>query len=128
MLKRMLLWGEARGESPRGKLAVLWVALNRAKLWRKSLKEVILQPLQFSCFNSHDPNRVKLLSAWKDDPEQWAVIDALVELVSGQSVPDPTYGAVNYYAHNVVKPEWGEGHPGWRTTAVIENHTFGKAA
>lgn len=128
ILKIMLLWGEARGESPKGKLAVLWVVKNRAAHSGQSVSAEILRRWQFSSFNENDPNRGKLLTAWKDDPVQWAVCEAISVLDSGGDCTDPTSGARHYYAHKVVQPTWGIGHPGWKTHVVIDNHTFGVAA
>jgi len=49
-----LLRGEAEGENFIGKCAVACVARNRVsdRRWPDTYKEVILQPMQFSCFNS----------------------------------------------------------------------------
>ncbi len=48
---------EARGEGLDGVLAVNSAAVNRAKKpywWGRTLKECILKPAQFSCFNEKD--------------------------------------------------------------------------
>ncbi len=53
------IWGEARGEPIQGKLAVAHVVLNRVKAqsyYGKTIRDVILKPWQFSCFNENDPN------------------------------------------------------------------------
>lgn len=128
VLSRMLIWGEARGESVVGRVAVLAVAYNRAEASSHTLREVILKPLQFSSFNAHDPNRDKLLNAWKTDPQGWAAADTICELWEEKVLQDPTRGARNYYAFKVVQPAWGRGHPGWQETAVIDSHVFGNSA
>jgi len=57
------LYGEARGESTEGKIAVGSIILERVdhREWDgKTVHEVCLMPKQFSCFNEKDPNRIKL--------------------------------------------------------------------
>ena len=63
-LLALCIWGEARGESYVGKVAVGSVILNRVDKggwFGKSLKGVILKPYQFSCFLKNDPNYPILL-------------------------------------------------------------------
>ncbi len=58
------IYGEARGESTEGKIAVGSVILERVdhRDWDgKTIHEVCLKPWQFSCFNLNDPNWEKLL-------------------------------------------------------------------
>ena len=58
------LYGEARGESLAGIEAVANVILNRHKMalhqhhtwWGKTIPEICLKPMQFSCWNPMDPN------------------------------------------------------------------------
>jgi spore germination cell wall hydrolase CwlJ-like protein len=52
----LTIYGEARGESWEGKLAVGFVIMNRSRLWKKSIKEIVYAPNQFSCYLSNDPN------------------------------------------------------------------------
>jgi len=42
---------EAEGEPDEGKLGVAWVIRNRADQWKQELRQVILAPRQFSCWN-----------------------------------------------------------------------------
>jgi spore germination cell wall hydrolase CwlJ-like protein len=67
----LAIWREARGESLQGKIGVAWCIRNRMtdqrKRWPATPGAVVLQPLQFSCFNAWDPNAVKL-PAKVDDP------------------------------------------------------------
>lgn len=125
---RLCLWAEARGESAKGKLAVAWVIKNRAEKSGKSIKEIVLAPLQFSSFNHDDPNRGKMLSAHMDDATGWARCDTVADLIEDGCTLDLTRGATHYFAHDVVHPAWGPPHPGWEGTAVIGGHTFGRAA
>lgn len=60
----LAIYGEARGESAEGKIAVGSVILERVdhRGWDgKNVHEVCLKKYQFSCFNPTDPNRGKLL-------------------------------------------------------------------
>ena len=56
------LWGEARGESLAGQIAVAWTIRNRvndgkAKSgWGEGYACVCLKPYQFSCWNKNAPN------------------------------------------------------------------------
>jgi spore germination cell wall hydrolase CwlJ-like protein len=62
------LWGEARGASMEAKIAMANVIWNRHKMWKKTLKDVILKPKQFSCFNEDDKNRPKMLEVLNQEP------------------------------------------------------------
>ena len=62
-LMALALYGEARGESTKGKIAVGSIILERVdhRDWNgKTIHGVCLKPKQFSCFNEKDPNRVRL--------------------------------------------------------------------
>ena len=66
------VWGEARGETWEGRLAVAYTVVNRAKARRwwghmedenirnHSISAVCLYPAQFSCWSPGDPNRQKM--------------------------------------------------------------------
>jgi len=126
---RLLVWGEARGESAVGKLAVLWVVHNRALLRDTSLKTEALRDRQFSCFNADDPNREKLLKAHELDPAGWKACDAICELYAAHLTTDPTKGATHYYVAAMKNPPtWGRGHHGWVETFEEGHHVFGRAA
>jgi len=108
----LLLCGEARGEQDAGgnleavaMAAVYWCCKNRQQKSRwlnLSLREIALQPWQFSCFNKNDPNREKLLDLWKTDPVTWERADTVCDLVE-TGYPDPTRGATHY----CTKSLWG---------------------
>jgi N-acetylmuramoyl-L-alanine amidase len=135
VLRRMLAYGEARGEGPLGMLAVVWVAENRAKRAGSSVKDEILKPWQFSSFNADDPNRVKLVTALLRAPVSWAVADAVCTLLEqGHANPDPSCGATHYCTTAL----WGSDSPKWfgkaeidagrtRQLVVLGNHVFAKA-
>jgi spore germination cell wall hydrolase CwlJ-like protein len=128
VLRRLLVWSEARGESPRGQLAVLWVVYNRAKLRKTTMKQEILRPLQFSAFNKNDPNRIKMLGAYIADKVGWGRADVVCSLFEEACAVDPTDGSLNYYRPLEGKhPAWGRGHKDWVDKVEIGNHIFGTA-
>lgn len=115
-LLAMLVWGEARGEPAEGQLAVAHVPLTRLKdriankrKYGNSLREIILTPWQFSCFNKQDPNRDKLLRPVEGEGlARWAACwSTAVSALTGQS-ENPAPGATHY----VVRRLWS------RPTAV----------
>lgn len=76
----LTIYGEARGESVEGKIAVGSVILERVdhRDWDgRTILEVCLKPWQFSCFNERDPNFGKLLHIAENWDEAMAVDRAL---------------------------------------------------
>lgn len=103
------IWGEARGEPIAGKLAVAHVVLNRvnARSWYgRTIGEVILKPLQFSCFNADNPNLPKILGLSASDPNL-TFCSAIAELTISRLTKDPTSGATHYHAAG-CRPSWAE--------------------
>jgi spore germination cell wall hydrolase CwlJ-like protein len=127
VLLAMLGWGEARGEPERGILAVMWVARNRSVRGSRALKDVILQPWQFSCFNDRDPNRDRLLTAEEKEPASWAKCLAISRLLLSGYTLDPTGGATHYYSTSIAPPYWAYVTRGWTELTVIGRHIFGIA-
>lgn len=126
---RMLGYGEARGEGPVGIAAVLWVLRNRALKRDTSLKHEALRRLQFSCFNDDDPNRAKLLTAYKTDPAAWASVDAVATMFEHGHTADPTLGSTHYFVASMPNPPaWASAENGWQHRARIKSHEFGVAA
>lgn len=104
------LYGEARGESMAGKIAVAWTVLNRvaAKSWYgKTITSVCRKPWQYSAWNSNDPNLPKLLAVTLDDTAFQHCMYAALAAGLGQ-VPDPTSGSRHYHTLSVF-PKWAEG-------------------
>lgn len=100
------LWQEARGESDEGRTAVAHVIWNRlaSRKWGNTLACVCLAPFQFSGWNAHDPNRLAVAEVPDDDP----MLDHLrLILTVAQHAPDPTEGALYYYAASLPEPpQW----------------------
>lgn len=118
------LYGEARGESLEGLFAVGWVILNRVSRGGRfgtTVAEVCKRPLQFSCWNSNDPNYSELLAANVEQPAFLRCFGAAC-LVMSRAVPDPTGGADHYFAASMaVSPSWAS--PMHRTER-IGHHIF----
>lgn len=107
VLLAVCVWREARGQSIAAKQAVAWVVNNRALnpgWWGgPSIPSVVLQPWQFSSFNSGDPNAIK----WPMPSDQtW--IDSLnvATGVLGGTLDDVTSGATSYYDDSIPPPSW----------------------
>ena len=150
VLLAMLVWGEARGEPPEGRVAVAHVPLTRLKkrnsvrssLNRKvTLRSIMLKRWQFSCFNKNDPNRVLLLRPVEAEGlGLWAACwRTAVEALMGHSA-NPAQGATHYVVRRlwsrpmavVGRPQWFE-HPltedGTTTfIAQVGSHVFARTA
>ena len=118
------MWGEARGEGLAGMQAVGNVIMTRvdAGSWYgASVKDVVLKPYQFSCWNANDPNRAKidaLTEAQLESSMAWP----LARQIIGVTLPDITGGATHYHA-NSITPKWAAS---MKKTAIIGNHIFYK--
>ena len=128
------VWGEARGEDWRGKVAVVWVLMNRAAHARAymirykakrhalygdgTLASAATMPWQFSVWNARDPNRKKLKTAHKTKP--WAECLAAVHAVLDGLETDQTGGAT-HYCHTKSRPLWAKGVT---PTTFVGNHKF----
>jgi len=124
-LLALLLWGEARGETTVGMLAVAHVVLNRVARdgwYGESVKEVILKPWQFSCFNPDSLVR-RLLEERGKSSEAFPDIARcmlVAELALAGFTVDPTGGATHYHAQRVT-PDWADG---MTKTVRIGEHIF----
>jgi spore germination cell wall hydrolase CwlJ-like protein len=105
----------------------MWVVKNRANGKARALKDVILAPYQFSCFNDGDPSRDKLSMARIESPESWGACHAIARLILGGHTLDPTDGATHYYARSIPTPYWARPETGWVEHTVIGHHIFGRA-
>jgi N-acetylmuramoyl-L-alanine amidase len=110
------LWGEARGESLAGQIAVAWTIRNRVydgkseSWWGEGYAGVCQKPYQFSCWNKNDPNYVYLSGAKQIPFREFAQAQIAADQVMAGKVPDPTGGATHYYATTMPKPPaWAVG-------------------
>ena len=98
------IWREARGEGLAGMTGVYHVIMNRATAngregWPQDPERVCLQPYQFSCWNTGDPQRGLYPDA---SDKQYAEIQSICQL----DPPDPTSGATAYYDTSISPPSW----------------------
>lgn len=118
-------WGEARGEGSRGMQAVLNVIGNRAAhpgWWGHDVAGVCQARAQFSCWDTTDPNRSKLLIVTDADP-QFREALVLAGCLVADHLPDLTAGSDHYYDHRGPVPPWAKGRA---YRCVIGHHTFYK--
>lgn len=129
MILARTIYGEARGELAKANggvkslEAVAWVVKNRAsqKRFGKSVSNVCLQPWQFSCWNSSDPNRSALLGVSFDDKVFQSCYLAATNVLFGKS-EDCTLGADHYHSLHAA-PYWAKNE---LQTVQIANHIFYK--
>ena len=122
MLARTL-YGEARGEPHQGRLLVAYVILNR---WRtqyrgnRTIRDVCLDPWQFSCWNSNDPNRDKLLEVTLSNKVFRECYMAALEAID--AVNELPLKTRHYYAKTMPRaPFWAAGH---EPVKEYGNHRF----
>lgn len=104
------VYGEARGESFEGQVAVARVMVNRwkAKKWFSgaTIAETCQKPQQFSCWNANDPNRAKLLAADLTDPKMRQAVQAAIAALAGGG-PPWIKGATHYHT-TAISPTWAK--------------------
>jgi len=106
------LWGEARGEGVKGMEAVAAVVLNRLRTGyrnRHAVDEVCLDPKQFSCWNSDDPNLPQLNRIDQAPDADYRSAMAIATNAMNGLLTDPTFGARHYVATTLplrLRPRW----------------------
>ena len=115
------VWAEARGEPYLGQVAVARVIRNRIKQgWAHDAAGVVLQPYQFSCWNTQDPNRLAAARMSSEDPEVQSCQKAWAESATN----DAGIGeAVMYFAPRAVSqtPKWATPD---KHVVTISHHEF----
>ena len=133
-LLALMAYGEARGEPVEGQLAVMWAAMNRARIggwYGKGIAGeggVVLKPFQFSCFNENDPNLPTLVSVIAaPDGVFWQLFGIARVALAGLTI-DPTMNSTNY--HTIAAPAGQSWPPLWASrmekTVTINSHVFYK--
>lgn len=124
------LWGEARGESLAGQIAVAWTIRNRVNdgkaksWWGEGYAGVCQKPYQFSCWNKNDPNFAYLSGAKQIPFREFAQAQIAADQVMTEKVPDPTGGATHYYVTTMPKaPAWAAKA---KQTLKLGHHIFFK--
>ena len=129
-----MIYGEARGESVQGMVAVAYTAVNRAV--KKRICRVVLAPKQYSIFNNNPALRAAATNL-QVEPMQKNVIDngswkralKVAEDVMKGKVKDPTNGSTYYLAPIVMGkkhyhyPQWSKEY---QLTVIIDRHRFYK--
>jgi spore germination cell wall hydrolase CwlJ-like protein len=121
------VYGEGRGEgSLRSLEAIAHVIMNRAKdenkRWPTHIVGVVKQKLQFSCWNSNDPNAQVIKKVTLRDSEFRRCYRAVLNAVRNK---DGVRGANHYHTVN-VSPDWAKDSKMVRI-AQIGNHVFYRA-
>lgn len=117
------IYGESEPNNVQEATAIAAVIMNRVgnPRWKAhTAAEICLQPLQFSCWNSNDPNRARIMKAsdgWFD-----ACNSIAKNAIEYKSV-DPTFGATHYYLDRIPVPKWAKG----RNPCYISKHRNGSA-
>ena len=112
-----LFLGEARGCHEKEKIAIAHTVINRLRKWNteKTIKEVILKPWQYSCFNKDNIKSIVRLK----DPQRYAQKEfsenvKLAKKILTKKYNDPTNGATHYFSPKSMNPP-GE-YPEWAKT------------
>ncbi len=117
------VYGEARGETFEGKVAVAHVIINRFRSAKwfagDTLAATCLKSKQFSSWNDGDPNRALMMDAVLTEKVFAECLYAALGALLGR-IPDPTGGSTHYHASN-VHPDWAKGHT---SVATIGAHLF----
>lgn len=121
------LWGimtvaaEAAGEPFAGKVGVAEVIRNRLRvhhLGATTIAGVVLAPFQFSCWNTRDPNRLRVAVLDDTDPIARECLDAWNQAKAGS---ETVHGALFYVNPALASPEWVAS---MREVARIQHHVF----
>jgi spore germination cell wall hydrolase CwlJ-like protein len=86
-----------------------------------SIKDVVLKPWQFSCWNANDPNRKVIEGLTAQQLAANGSLGIARQLIAG-ILPDITGGATHYHAKS-IKPSWAAK---MQRTVTIGNHIFYK--
>ena len=117
----LTVYGEARGETFAGKIAVAYVVRNRVldRRWPDKVADVCRQPKQFSCWNKGEANNWPMLQADLSDRVFQECYAAAASVLAGV-VRDGTLGSTHYHTL-AVKPSWAEGRA---SAGAIGHHVF----
>ena len=105
------MFGEARGESDVGKVAVAYTAINRKadSNYPKSICEIMKQPAQYQFLDYGMPTQTQI-----------AYLEPLAKAILENRISDPTRGAKWYHTRQ-VKPFWARQK---EVKIAIANHIF----
>jgi len=105
------MFGEARGESDVGKVAVAYTAINRKAdpNYPKSICEIMRQKSQYQFLDYGMPTQTQI-----------AYLEPLAKAILERRISDPTRGA-KWYHTKQVKPIWAKNK---EVKIAIQNHIF----
>jgi len=112
------IYHEARGESLAGQIAVGHVVLNRCQKSKKTVKDIVLAPFQFSWHNCNK------FPAIKDYDALQACFRAANGILEERGTGENLSGADHYFAEYITPPGWSKG---MTKIAKIGKHIFYKA-
>ena len=128
------IYGEARGESLQGMVAVAYTVINRAV--NRTICAVVLAKKQYSIYNNNAAYVQAATNATIEPPQKniidkrsWEQSIKAARLVINNEVTDPTKGSTNYIAPMVMRqkhyhiPKWSKE---FKLVAIIDNHRFYK--
>lgn len=121
------LFGEAEAGDIEDAQAIACVILNRVAYpnWPDTVREVCLQPWQFSCWNANDPNRARIIAAQPAGSEWLTKCYAVAREAIAGRLHDITNGATHYHTTYIKTPRWARGKsPVFETPAGRYNHLF----
>lgn len=93
------VYHEGRGESIKGQKAIIYVTLNRTKTRKMSVKEVVLEPYQFSW-------TLKAQDEWI--PVDTKAFVKCAEIVYKAIQEDDFTGGATYFHNSYVNPSWAD--------------------
>jgi N-acetylmuramoyl-L-alanine amidase len=118
------LFGEAKANDADDAKAIAWVIRNRLsyqkKRWGLSLADVCLARLQFSCWNSNDPNRKRITDASYENNAWLRRCRKIAQNVVDDIYIDPTSISTHYHTP-AVKPKWSKGK---QPVYITKGHKF----
>lgn len=104
-----VIWGEARGQTYGGLVAVGCVIrnrVNRPRWWGKTYRSVCTKPWQFSCWSDQ---LTKIMLAASARTGEWPLCAKVAKDIIDDKLPDVTLGADSYYATTIRTPYWAKG-------------------
>ncbi len=111
ILLAKMLYGEASIYSPAEKIAIAFTAINRAndglKYNGEGLKETILSPYQYSCFNKNDNNLERVKNAEHHTNRNWKKCLNLAENILNGKYDKYNFGQTHYHKKDMKNyPRW----------------------
>ena len=107
-----IMWGEARGESDMGKVAVAYTAINRKAdpNYPKSICQIMNQPAQYQFLDLGMPSETQI-----------AYLKPLAKAIIEKRIDDPTNGAKFFHTKQMKQPIWAKQK---EIKIALGNHIF----